>query len=67
MRQTAQSKYDSKLNSIQKSGLWRKASTEQRDSLEDNLYDPKKYGKISIRACLKNDALKSGVYGEYLL
>ena len=34
-----QSKYDSKLNSIQKSGLWRKASTEQRDSLEDNLYD----------------------------
>ena len=29
--------------------------------------EPKKYGKISIRACLKNDALKSGVDGEYLL
>ena len=29
--------------------------------------ETKKYGKISIRACLKNDALKSGVDGEYLL
>ena len=29
--------------------------------------ETKKYGKISIRACLKNDALKSGVDGAYLL
>ena len=29
--------------------------------------ETKKYGKISIRACIKNDALKSGVDGEYLL
>ena len=29
--------------------------------------ETKKYDKISIRACLKNDALKSGVDGEYLL
>ena len=29
--------------------------------------ETKKYGKIIIRACLKNDALKSGVDGEYLL
>ena len=27
--------------------------------------ETKKYGKISIRACLKNDALKSGVDGEW--